>query len=154
MLDLTTPIIPYVGTGIFKLDSNYHEVKEMLSEKKIPYDEEVDKPNDIDPQWNIIRITKPGGKYEAISLFFAQDRLFKICLCEDFEGSLPNGIHTGMTIEEAEKIDKKILYNDWEEDYESPEGYWLICHRRTHEIDIITIFIPALESDDFFEYNW
>ena len=36
MLDLTTPIISYKGTGIFKLDSNYNEVKKMLSKKKFP----------------------------------------------------------------------------------------------------------------------
>ncbi|MBR1728109.1 MAG: hypothetical protein IJ728_01080 [Selenomonadaceae bacterium] len=150
MIDLTTPIIPYNGTGIFKLNESYDKIKNYLKKQNIPYDEEISKPNDIDPQWNIIGIYKDGGEYEAIGLFFAKDRLFKITLCEDFEGALPNGIHIGMTIEEAKKIDKKLTYNDWEEDYESTEGYWLNYHRKTHQITIISIFIPALERDDFF----
>ena len=33
MIDLTTPIIPYVGTGIFKLDASYDEVKALLDGK-------------------------------------------------------------------------------------------------------------------------
>lgn len=154
MLDLNSKIIPYEGTGIFKLNSEYNQVKKMLENQNIPYNEKISKPNDVDPQWNIIKIYKDGSEYEAVGLFFAKDRLFKINLCEDFEGILPNGIHTGMTIEEAEKIDKNLSYNDWEEDFESPEGYWLTYHRKTHLITIISIFIPALERDDFFDYNW
>ena len=41
MIDLTTPIIPYEGTGIFKLDSSYDEVKALLKENNILYEEEI-----------------------------------------------------------------------------------------------------------------
>lgn len=155
MIDLTTPIIPYVGTGIFKLDSNYEEVKKILKKEKIPYSEEIINPNVNDIQWNILKICKDGETDSVIELFFAKGRLFKICLCEDFKGTLPNGIYTEMNIKDAKKIDPKLKQNeDWDEVYESPEGYWLEYSNHDLAIIFITIFIPALERDDFFDYNW
>ena len=160
MIDLTTPIIPYKGTGIFQLNANYDEVKKLLKVNNIVYEEEIWNKNDPDHLWNVIVITKKDSNPQnsAIELFFAKDRLFKICLCEDFEGTLPNGIHTGMSIKDAWKIDKKLQQDeDWDEVYISPDGYFLEHSNRSNrnlEIMIITIFIPALESDDFFEYNW
>ena len=41
MIDLTTSIIPYEGTGIFKLDSSYDEVKILLQEHSVSYTEEI-----------------------------------------------------------------------------------------------------------------
>ena len=155
MIDLTTPIIPYVGTGIFKLDVSYDEVKTLLAEHNISYEEEIWEATDVDPPWYIIGISKAGEDYDAINLTFAKNRLFRICLYEDFDGKLPNGIHTNMTIEEALTIDKNLCYNDDNDElYESPDGYWLDYHRGTRKILTIIIFIPALERDDFFDYNW
>ena len=155
MIDLTTPIIPYKGTGIFKLDASYDEVKTLLAEQNISYTEEVSQPNDIDPPWYIIGIPKIGEEFDAISITFAKNRLFRICLYEDFDGKLPNGIHTGMTIEEALEIDKKLSYNDDNDElYESPDGYWLDYHMGTRKILTIIIFILAFERGDFFDYKW
>ncbi|MBR5914097.1 MAG: hypothetical protein IKZ58_07040 [Selenomonadaceae bacterium] len=157
MIDLTTPIIPYKGTGIFQLNANYDEVKNLLKVNSISYKEEIWNKTDPDHLWNVIVITKEGSpeQYSAIELFFAQKRLFKICLCEDFEGTLPNGIHTGMSIKEAWKIDKKLQQDeDWDEVYISPNGYFIEYSNKNLSIIIITIFITALERDDFFEYNW
>ena len=157
MIDLTTPIIPYQGTGIFKLNSTYEEVKEILKKYNVPYEEEISKFNDIDPSWTTIIISKEGSpkEYSAIELVFAKNRLFKICLCEDFEGTLPNGIHTGMTIHEVKEIDKNLQQDeDWDEVYISPDGYLVEYSHRNLKIVIITIFIPAFERDDFFDYNW
>ena len=36
----------------------------------------------------------------------------------------------------------------------SKNGYWVEDDVSTKKLCWITIFIPALESDDFFEYNW
>lgn len=157
MLDLNTPIIPYKGTGIFQLNANYEEVKHLLKVNNIVYEEEIWNKTDPDHLWNVIVITKKdsNSQHSAIELFFAKDRLFKIGLCEDFEGSLPNGIHTGMSIKDAWKIDKKLHQDDdFDEVYISPNGYFLEYSNRNLEIMIITIFISAVERDDFFEYNW
>ena len=155
MIDLTTPIIPYEGTGIFKLDASYDEVKTLLTEQNILYNEGISQPNDIDPPWYIIGIHKADKEYDAMSITFAKNRLFRICLYEDFDGKLPNGIHTNMTIDEALIIDKNLCYNDDNDElYESPDGYWLDYHGGTRKILTIIIFIPAFEFDDFFKYKW
>lgn len=154
MIDLTTPIIPYEGTGIFKLDASYDEVKSLLQEYSILYSEEISQPNDIDPPWYIIGISKAGEKDDVISITFAKDRLFRICLYEGFEGKLPNGIHVGMPLDEAQRIDPTLTFDDWDEMFVSDNGYWLEDDADTKKICWITIFIPALERNDFFEYKW
>ena len=157
MIDLTTPIIPYVGTGIFKLDSSYDEVKSLLQEQKISYEEEIWKKTGEFFPWNVLIICKEGSnpQHSAVELCFAKNRLFKICLCEDFEGSLPNGIHTGMNFNDALKIDPKLQQDeDWDEIYISSDGYTVEYSNRNLDVIIITVFIPAFERDDFFEYKW
>ena len=58
MIDLTTPIIPYVGTGIFKLDSSYDEIKSLLQEQKISYEEEIWKKTGEFFPWTVLVICK------------------------------------------------------------------------------------------------
>ena len=82
MIDLTTPIIPYECTGIFKLNSYYDEVKAFLKENNISYEEEIWKKTGNFCSWTVIVICKKGSP--AVELFFAKNRLFKICLCENF----------------------------------------------------------------------
>lgn len=154
MIDLTTPIIPYVGTGIFKLNSSYDEIKNFLQKNNISYKEEISQPNDIDPPWYIIGIYKNGEKDDVISLTFAKNRLFRICLYEGFEGKLANGIHIGMSLAEAQRIDPSLTFDDWDEMFVSDNGYWVEDDIYTNKLCWITIFIPAFERDDFFEYNW
>lgn len=154
MIEFTTPILPYKGTGIFKLNAPYNEIKTLVTSSKVRYSETVFQPNKIHPEWYLIDIYN-NSKDFAINLAFAKNRLFRITLGEDFKGALPNGIRTGMTIEEALSIDKKLWYNDDNDElYESPEGYWLDYYCANRKIFEITIFIPALERDDFFDYNW
>ena len=147
-LDLTTPIIPYKGTGIFELNADYDEIKSRLAAHDISYEESTMPATDIDPPWTIIDV---GGNFE---LFFAKNRLFKIILKGNFAGSLPNGINLDTTIDDAEEIDPTLEFDDWEEIYESANGYWLEDDLETRKLRWITIFIPALERDDFFKYDW
>ena len=154
MIDLTTLIIPYVGTGIFKLDASYDEVKTLFAEQNISYTEEISQPNDIDPPWTVIGISKAGEEFDAMSITFAKNRLFRICLYEGFEGKLPNGIHIGMPLDEAQRIDPTLTFDDWDEMFISANGYWTEDDVNTKKLCWITIFIPALESDDFFKYKW
>ena len=156
MIDLTTPIIPYIGTGIFLLNENYSLVTKKLIEKKIKYREKILPPDEENSlEWKVIDVPKRGYKYEVAQLFFAKDKLFKIILWEDFQGNLPNGIHTRMQLLDAEKIDPKLERDEeWDELFKSPGGYWLEYSNGTGEIISITIFIPAVESDDFYDYNW
>ena len=150
MIDLTTPIIPYVGTGLFKLNSSPDEVKALLKEHGMTYDEEimVNRYNPKDPPWIIIEIEN------VMEFFFAKDRLFKIILKGKFRGNLPNGINLYTAIEDAQKIDPNLAFDDWDEIYISTGGYWVDYDDDTRKLCWIAIFIPALERDDFFDYKW
>ena len=53
---------------------------------------------------------------------------------------MPNGLKIGMPIEEASKIDTELKFDDWEEDWQSPLGYW-IQDEATSKIVTITIFV-------------
>lgn len=150
MIDLTTPIIPYVGTGIFKLDSSPDEIKTLLKKYDVLYNEEinVNRYNPKDPPWIIVEIVN------VMELFFAKNRLFKIVLKGNFSGNLPNGINLDTTIDDARKIDPNITFDDWDEIYISTNGYWVEYDEDTKKLCWIAIFIPALERDDFFDYKW
>lgn len=154
MIDFTTPIIPYEGTGIFKLNSSYDEIESLIAEHNISYEEKILKATDVDPQWTVIGISKAGEKDDVMSITFAKNRLFRICLHEGFQGKLPNGIRIGMTLDDALKIDTSLTFDEWEEMFISIGGYWLEDDAYTKKIVWIAIFIPAFESDDFFKYNW
>ena len=143
MIDLTTPIVPYEGTGIFKLNETYADVCTKLKTFKILYKEKVLEVADEDfEEWKIVDILKRGHKYEVMQLFFAKDKLLKIVLWEDFKGSLPNGIHTGMNLLEAKKIDSKLERDDeFDELFESPDGYSIEYSNGTGKIINISIFV-------------
>ena len=88
-----------------------------------------------------------------ISLFFAKNnKLFKIIALENYEGCLPNGICTGMSIDDAKKLDPALSYNEWNEDYESASGYWLEDDVETKTVLSISIFIKEALEDDTFDY--
>ena len=89
-----------------------------------------------------------------MTLYFAKNQLFKICLCEDFEGKLPNGIHTGMNIKDAKKIAPTLERDeDWDEVFVSPDGYFLEYSNGDLNIIFITIFISEYITDEFENYN-
>lgn len=59
-----------------------------------------------------------------------------------------------MNIEEASKIDTKLKFDDWEENWQSPLGYW-IENEATEQIISISIFIKEAFNDDlFYSYEW
>ena len=148
MIDLTTPIIPYEGTGIFRFSESYETIKNKLNELKIPYSEEILDGTGYEIQWTVITVE------ESVRLFFAKNKLFKIILQNNFKGSLPNGINLDTDIEEAQEIDETLMFNDWDEIFESDNGYWVEDNLDTKKLLSISIFIPAVERDDFYEYNW
>ena len=89
-------------------------------------------------------------------LFFAKNgKLFKIVLWQDYAGSLPNCVSTGMQVSEAKKLDPTLEYDEWNEDYESSSGYWLEDDAEDGDIISSSIFIRELLDEDQFDYcNW
>ncbi len=94
---------------------------------------------------------RPGHE----SAFCKEQQVIKIVLWQDYTGSLPNGICTGMKINDAESIDPNLRYDDWNEDYESDVGYWLEDDVESGEITSISIFIKELLDEEQFDFcNW
>ncbi len=144
-------IIPFIGTDMISFDMTYDQVRSVLKGSKIGYNVELWPNRGCTPEvpWKIIRANN------SVSVFFANDKMFKINWGSSSKGVLNNGITVGMSIVDALKIDPTLEYNDMEEYYESLNGYWLFTDPGSDSISDITVFIKAaLDDDVFFSYNW
>jgi len=129
----------------------YDQVRNRLKESKIGFNVELRPNKGCTPEvpWKIIRVSN------SVSIFFANDKMFKIDFGSSSNGILNNGVKVGMSIEDAMKIDPTLEYNDLEEYYASSDGYWLFTDSWSDTISNITVFIKAVLDDDvFFSYNW
>lgn len=143
-------IVPFKGVGKFKLYSSVAEVKKILDEEKISYSENIiDNKICTNPEpWIELDVT------DTILFWFVKDRLFQIWIEKGFMGCLPNGLKIGMPMKDACKIDTELKFYDWEENWQSPLGYW-IQDEATSKIVTITIFVEeVLDNDFFYTYEW
>lgn len=147
---LTEKLIPFVGTEHLKLYTALSDIKILLKENLINFFVETWANNEctIPMPWTIIHIDN------AISLFFANNKLFKIVVFEKYTGNLDNGIRTGMPINTALEKDSRLHYDEWNEDYES-DDYWIEKNIETNTISSISIFISEVLNDEIFDkYEW
>ena len=151
-LEMFNEIIPYVGIGPIKLGMTLEEVRTIIKAQKMKFDQWIDPNEWCEPSipWTLIRIEK------AITMVFVKGILFEIGLEESYIGSLPNGIHIGMPMSEVEKMEPNLKYNEDDEEFESPNGYWIGDEIASGKVVSITIFLPdvELDSDEFFKYEW
>lgn len=146
---ITDKIIPYVGTESIALYQTLNEVRSILRESGVRFHEEIwsNRENTIPNPWTVLKID------DVMTLYFARNhKLFKIMLWKDYQGYLPNGIHTRMSLKEAQRIDPDLVFDDWNEDYESPLGYWLEDDIDTGVVDSISIFIREVLDEDHFDF--
>lgn len=144
-------IEPYKGIGNFKFYQTLENAKAEFIGKGINYNIEIWPNSGHTPEvpWQIIRVK------DAFSLFFANEKLFKIVLEGNYKGCLPNNVQIGTSLTEAMKLDKTITFNDWDECYESELGYWFEDNLDDGTIMSISIFIEEiLNEDTFFSYEW
>ena len=145
-------IIPFDGLDFIKLYSDINVVKNQLKEADINYLEEIRDNTDFDVEynWHILTINN------SIMLFFSEgnNKLWKIYIEGNCEAQLPNGIKLGMNIDEALNIDKTLKYNDWEEDFETENGYWIEDNLETKTVASIVVFVREVDDEDFFECKW
>lgn len=144
-------IIPFCGIGNISFSMSYDDTKDYLKANGIKYTVDLWDNKGCDPEvpWKIIRIDN------SISLFFAKDKMFKICLECNYSGLLENGIGIGMPIIKAQEIDSSLVYEEDEEYYSSELGYWLEDDVGSRNITSISIFIKEILDDDmFFSYQW
>ena len=144
-------IIPFVGYGEYVFSMTLDEVRQKLNKEGIRFRQEHWNNKGCTPEvaWDIIRINN------TMSMFFAKNKMFKIYFESPDIWQLENGIEIKMTIEDAQKIDNSLKYNDDEEDYESPNGYWIEESLESGKIESITIFIKeVLDDEEFYSYSW
>lgn len=144
-------LIPFEGLGDIKLLSSFDEIKNYLKNNEINFSIEYQSNKGCNPEvpWTMIHID------DSITLSFAKNKLWQIFVEEKFEGLLSNGIKIGMPMNEALKIDPSLQYDDWNEDYQSKQGYWIEDNLDDNTVLSITIFIKEVMDDEtFFKYEW
>lgn len=148
---LTETIIPYIGTDTFILGMNLMKARTILKENGIPFSQWIDPHKGCTPEipWTFISIAE-----KSILLTFAEGILFEITFEQNYSGGLANGIHIGTNMEEVNRIDPSLKYNDDDEVFVSRSGYWIEDDLDTNKIMSITVFLPEIEQEDFFEYKW
>lgn len=144
-------IVPFTGTEDLSLDMTLDDTKQYLKDCEIKYRVDYVSNKGCTPEvpWNIIRIE------DKISLYYANNKMFKIVFKEGYEGKTENGIYVGMPVSEAKTIDTSLKYDEENEDYASDLGYWIEDNLENGEISSITVFIKELLNEDvFFLYEW
>ena len=144
-------IVPFEGIGKFKLYSSVSDIKKILDEEKISYFQEIQEhKNCTNPEpWVLITVK------DMINFWFVKDKLFEIWIEKKFTGSLSNGLKFGMPIEKACKIDSELTFDDWDEIWKSPLGYWIEDNIDTKTVAKIAVFIREILDDDlFYSYEW
>ncbi|MBO4913314.1 MAG: hypothetical protein J5504_11360 [Butyrivibrio sp.] len=147
---LNETIVPYVGTDTIKLGMSLQKVRAYLKNNKIPFNQTMDSNKDCTPPvpWIYITIEK------SLSMSFVEGVLFEISFENEYTGKLPNGIGVGSDMEELEKKDPSLEYNDDDECFVSEDGYWIIDDIDTGKAQTITVFLREVNSEGFFEYEW
>ena len=79
-----------------------------------------------------------------IQLYFVNDKLFNNCC----DGEFPDGIAIDFNMNLAMELDPELTYEDWEEDYQFPKGYWLENNINDNTLMFISIFIKQALDDD------
>lgn len=142
-------LIPFRGTDSIQLYQTIDIVREALDKYQVGYSIELwESTSETVPNpWKVIVIEG------VLSLFFAKNnKLFKIVAWDNYKGTLPNGIAVGMNISDAQKLDSTLIYNEWNEDYESDNGYWVEDDVESNTIMSISIFIKEVLEEDTFDY--
>lgn len=143
-------IVPYIGTDTFKLGEDLEEVRLYLKNNKIHFSQRIDSNRGCDPEvpWVYLTIA------DNLLLCFVENILFEIVFEGAYAGTLPNGGYVGIGMTEMKTIDQALEFNDEDEDFVSPEGYWIEEDLSRETVCSITVFLPEVNDDDFFSYEW
>lgn len=147
---LDCSIIPYKGIDSIEFGTKLEDIKIRLKKEQIPFVQTIDSNKGCVPEIPWIYITIEN----SITLCFVKGILFEIVVENNYKGKLLNGGHIGMQLVDLEGIDNSLKYNDEEEDYYSEKGYWILDDIETGRVLSITVFVPEINDDDFFEYKW
>ena len=113
-VDVNAPIIPYTSMGGIRLYAKLADFTTLFTEADTFY-------TLLPANWARYEID------DSIMLFFdlANGKLFKITTQEGYKGKLPNGIGVGDTIAEMLAVDPELKFDEFEEVWISPSGYYV-----------------------------
>lgn len=142
-LDLTAPIIPFLGFGEIKLYSTRDELSDLLSLSDV----------------ETTVINKNQIRYDiqdSVGLFFhlRNNKLFKITTLDNYKGKLFEKIGVGTTVKELLEIEPSFVYNEFEEVWESDKGAFIEMDAETDKARWISVYIKELDSEGFEECRW
>ena len=143
MINMDFGIKPWIGLGGFELYTHISQLVNVLVDEKSK------------PQL----LGRFLLRYEIENKFIlwfnvVNGKLFKITACNSYTGVMDNGIHIGMNIEEALKRDDEVVYDEFEEVYESAKGVYLETDPLTNQIKWISVFIKEINSESFENGAW
>lgn len=143
MICINAPIIPYKSVGNIKLYSKISDVERIIKNRKIEKQE-------LNKVWIRYKID------DSLYLFFdiANEKLFKITVLEGYKGKLFDKIFVGMNEDELLKADPTLVYDDFEEVFESKQGYFLETNPIQHTVQNISIFVREMDSEEFEKGIW
>ena len=143
MIDMDFSIEPWIGLGGFKLYTHISQLVDVLVDEK-------SKPK---------LLGRFLLRYEIEHKFILwfnviNGKLFKVTACDGYTGVLDSGIRIGMNIEEALKLDDELVFDEFEEVYESAKGVYLETDPLTNQIKWISVFIKEINSESFENGAW
>lgn len=143
LLDITAPIIPFVGFGEIKLYSTRDDLKDLLEMKgvtsKIIFNAwiQYDIQNDIELLFHL-----------------NNNKLFRITTLDNYKGKVFDEIGVGTSEEKMLKVEPSFVYDDFEEVWESDKGVFIEMDAETNKVRWISVYIPELDLEDFEDCNW
>lgn len=93
---------------------------------------------------------------DTIELYFSNKnrKLFKINTLIGYKGRLLDKIYVGMSKDELLASEDSLIYNDFEEVYESAKGFFVETDLVEEIVIYITIYIPEMDQEDFDDLEW
>lgn len=143
LLDISAPIVPFEGFGEIKLYSTREELRELLEGEAV--EEEI-----INNDWIRYDIQN------SVELFFhlKNNKLFRITTLDNYQGKLFEKIGVGTTEKELLKVEPSLVYDDFEEVWESEKGVFIEMDAETNTVRWISVYIKELDDKDFENANW
>ena len=143
LLDITAPIIPFVGFGEIKLYSTTSDLQELLEGDAV-----VSKV--LNNDWIRYDIQN------SVALFFhlKNNKLFRLTTLDNYQGKVFGKICVGTTEKELLEAEPSFVYDDFEEVWESEKGVFIEMDAKTNTVRWISVYIRELDEVKFENANW
>lgn len=144
MVDPNAPIIPHVGMGGISLKCTAEELRQLLSEAKLVWENKAHARYDIEDMISLF-IMKGNGK------------IYKLVTLESYKGKLFDKISTETTEKELLAFEPSFIYDDFEEVFVSKKGVFIETDPVTLQAKHISVYVEELDrlpTERFWQGDW